>query len=200
MNKRLSILGTLTLIAALVGIGAFGAFFDTETSNDNTFTAGSLNLTLDGNDGTNVVKWTVGPMVPGNQPTGKFVLANTGNVPGYLDLEKIVVTSAENGIIEPEASAGDVSTSDGELEDVLNLTLYHDKNCDGYYSAGDVYIFNGKVGTIAANYNSNISVPAGGSVCVMGVYDWWDTADDNKAMTDSFELDFTFELGQKESQ
>lgn len=200
MKKWTTILGSLVVIAAFVGIGAFGYFSDVETSNDNTFTAGSLNLTLDGNDGTNVVKWAVGPMVPDNQPKGTFVLANTGTVAGYLDLENIVVTSKENNIIEPEAAAGDVSDPEGELEDVLNLRLFVDLNCDGWISAGDTTFFNGKVGTIASSYDLNVLVPAGGSVCITGIYDWWSTPDDNKAMTDSFELDLGFELGQKTTQ
>lgn len=200
MNKWLSILGTLTVIAALVGIGAFGWFSDTETSNTNTFTAGSLNLTLDGSDGTNVVKWVVGPMVPGNQPKGTFTLANTGTVAGYLDLENIVVTNQENDLIEPEASSGDVTSSVGELQDVLNLRLFVDLGCDGWISTGDVVFFNGKVGTIASNYEQNVLIPAGGTACITGIYDWWSTPDDNKAMTDSFELDLTFELGQTTGQ
>ena len=200
MKKILMSLFTIGLVTSLA-IGATQAqYSDTETSNDNTFTAGSLNLTLDGHDGTNDVKWVVGPMVPGNQPKGTFHLANTGNVAGYVDLENIVVTSQENGIIEPETQAGDTTTPEGELEDVLNLRLFTDLNCDGWISTGDVTFFNGKVGTIASSYNQNVSVPAGGTACITGIYDWWDTVDDNKAMTDSFELDMTFELGQSAAQ
>jgi predicted ribosomally synthesized peptide with SipW-like signal peptide len=200
MKKIILSLAMIAMVSA-VAIGATRAYFsDTETSNDNTFTAGSLNLTLDGNDGTNVVKWTVGPMAPGNQPKGQFTLVNTGNVAGYLDLENIVVTSHENGIIEPETEAGDVTDPEGELEDVLNLRLFTDLNCDGWISAGDTTFFNGKVGTIAPNYDLNVLIPASGKACITGIYDWWSTADDNKAMTDSFDLDITFELGQTTGQ
>ena len=189
---------------AIVGAAAVGAtaalYSDTETSNGNTFTAGSLDLSVDGNNGINTVKWIVGPMVPLNQPKGTFHLANSGNVGGYLDLENIAVTSHENSIIEPETQAGDVTDPEGELEDVLNLRLFSDNNCDGWISVGDVTFFNGKVGTIASSYDQNIPIPAGGNACITGIYDWWSTADDNKAMTDSFVLDLTFELGQTTAQ
>jgi predicted ribosomally synthesized peptide with SipW-like signal peptide len=199
--KRI-VLAVLTI--ALVSVVAVGAtvakLSDTETSNDNTFTSGTLDLTVDGNNGINTVKWTVGPMKPGNQPKGTFQLANAGNLAGYLDLENIVVTSSENGIQEPEAEAGDVTDPEGELEDVLNLRLFHDVDCDGWIGAGETVFFNGKVGTIASGYDLNISIPAGGNSCITGIYDWWDTPDDNKAMSDSFELDMTFELGQTTGQ
>jgi predicted ribosomally synthesized peptide with SipW-like signal peptide len=200
MKRILLSLATIAMVLSTT-VGATAAWYsDTETSNGNTFTAGSLNLTVDENDGTNVVKWTVGPMVPGNQPKGTFTLANTGNVAGYLDLENIAVKSYENGIIEPETAAGDVSDSEGELEDVLNLRLSTDLNCDGWINGSDVTFFNGKVGTIASSYDQNILIPAGGSACITGIYDWWTTTDDNMAMTDSFDLDITFELSQTTGQ
>lgn len=200
MKKILLSLLTIALVS-VVAVGATRAYFsDTETSFNNTFTAGSLNLTVDGNDGVNKVKWTLSNLVPGNQPTGKFILANTGSINGYLDLENIVVTSHENGIIEPEAEVGDTTDPKGELDDILGMTLYWDKNCDGYFSTGDDYIFNGYAAGIGSSYDKNIPVPAGGSVCVMGVFNWWSTANDNKAMTDSFDLDMAFELGQTTAQ
>ena len=200
MKKWFPILASLAVIAALVGIGAFAWFSDVETSNDNSFTAGSLDLVLDGNNGTNVVKWTVGPMRPGNQPKGTFKLENKGTLTGYLDLENITVTSAENEIIEPEANAGDVTDTIGELQDVLNLRLFYDADCDGWIGTGETVFFNDKVGTIAASYDQNIPISAGGYTCITGIYDWWSTPDDNKAMTDAFELDITFELGQTTGQ
>jgi len=186
----------ISAVLALVAGATVAQFSDTETSTGNTFTAGDLDLTVDGNNGVNTVKWTVGPMRPGNQPKGTFHLANEGNVGGYLDLESILVTSHENVIIEPETQAGDVTDTEGELEDVLNLRLFHDIDCDGWIGTGETVFFNGKVGTIVSSYDLDYSIPAGGNTCITGIYDWWDTADDNKAMTDSFDLDVTFDLGQ----
>jgi predicted ribosomally synthesized peptide with SipW-like signal peptide len=196
------------ILSSLVILGVIGAvavstrayFFDTETSNGNTFTSGNLNLTLDSNDGINTVKWTLSNLVPGNQPKGHFVLANTGSINGFVDLENIQITSHENTLIEPEIDAGDTSSDEGELEDVLGMTLFWDKGCDGWFSAGDEYIFNGKAADIAASYDKNIPVAAGASVCVEGIFNWWSTAEDNKAMTDSFDLDMAFELGQTTAQ
>jgi len=200
MKKIILSLAMIAMVS-VVTVGATKAWLsDTETSFNNTFAAGSLNLTVDENDGTNTVKWTLSNLVPGNQPKGRFILENTGTIDGYLDLENIVVTSHENGIIEPETEAGDTTNTEGELEDVLNLRLVTDLNCDGWISVGDTTFFNGKVGTVASNYDLNVLIPAGGRVCVTGIYDWWLTVDDNKAMTDSFDLDITFELSQTDTQ
>jgi predicted ribosomally synthesized peptide with SipW-like signal peptide len=198
-KKWPAILISLTVLAAMVGIGAYGWFSDVETSN-NTFVAGSLDLSLDGNNGTNVVKWSVGPMVPGSHPKGTFVLANNGTIAGYLDLENITVSNLENGIIEPEAVAGDNTDSEGELVNIVDLQLFQDLNCDGLFDPDDIEFFNGKVGTVASSFDLNIPMSSGETICISGIFDWWSSPDDNMAMTDSFNLDITFELGQRPEQ
>ena len=107
----LRIMKSLMVIVAVaaIAVGATGAWFsDEETSNGNSFTAGTLDLNVDGGN-TNVVKFNVSNMRPGSQPTGSWILANVGSIGGYLDLENILVTSQENVCTEPEISAGDVT-------------------------------------------------------------------------------------------
>jgi spore coat-associated protein N len=125
MKKILLSLFVISAVA-IAGVGATTAYFsDTETSNDNTFTAGTLDLNVDGGN-TNVVKFTVANMRPGNQPKGTYTLANVGSIDGFLDLESIAVTNNENSCIDPETDAGDVTcdnpgASQGELQDVVNI-------------------------------------------------------------------------------
>lgn len=200
--KRIAM--SLMTIAAVVtlSVGATGAYFsDTETSVGNTFAAGTLDLNVDGGN-TNVVKFNVSNMAPDAQPTGSWTLANVGSIGGYLDLENILVSNAENGCNEPETSAGDVTCATpgaglGELQNVVNLRLYNDVDKDGYWSTGDVMIYDGLTGGIASSYNQNIYIPAGGSVRINAVFDWWATPSDNLAQGDSMTLDMTFELAQK---
>ena len=191
-------------MASAVAVGATKAYFsDTETSNSNTFSAGSLDLTVDGNNGTNTVKFTVNNMRPGDQPTGSWTLANVGTINGYLDLKNITVTNNENGCTEPEIEAGDNTCGApgaglGELQDVVNLRLYIDKDKDGYWSTGDVMIYNGLVGGIAGSYNQNELIAAGSNVRINAVFDWWNTPNDNKAMGDDMTLNMTFDLSQNQ--
>lgn len=197
------------MLVALVGIVIISAtvawFSDNETSTGNNFTAGTLDLNVDGGN-TNVVKFTVLNMKPGNQPTSSWTLKNVGTLNGYLDLESISVTNNENSCIEPEINAGDTTCGNpgsgkGELQDVVNLRLYIDVDKVGGYSGGDIMIYNGPTGNIAGNYDQNYLIEAGSDVRLVAVFDWWeDTADDNKAQGDSMTVNMTFELGQTTGQ
>ena len=204
MKKRSKILGLVIVIMMIVvlaiGVTTTGAWFsDKETSTGNTFAAGTLDLNVDGGN-TNVVKFAVNNMKPGDQPTGSWTLANVGSVNGYLDLEAITVTNTENGITEPEAEAGDITADIGELQNVVNLRLYIDKDKDGYLSTGDVTIYNGPTGNIAGNYNQNELIAAGSNARINAVFDWWATPNDNKAMGDGLTLNLTYELAQTPEQ
>lgn len=181
--------GTLTLLS------------DTETSNGNTFTATSLDLKLDDGD-VNVVKWTVNNMKPGSQAIRTFKLTNVGTLAGYLDLENIVVTDYENGRIDPETNAGDITDGVGELSSVVKINFFVDNApSNGWYGVEDVYFFpNGFVNTLPTNFDLNEPIPAGGTIYISAQVNWWSTPNDNQAMTDSFVLDIGFELAQTAGQ
>lgn len=187
----------LTMMLGTMGTGAW--FSDQETSNGNSLTAGILDLTIDGGD-TNVVKFTVNPFVPGDQPNRTFELKNEGNIPGYLDIESIVVTDHENGRKEPEIEAGDSTPNIGELSSIVSIRLMHDKNGDGWLQTGDVIIYDGKIKNIGSNYDSNILIGPGETVYINILINWHSTTEDNTAQSDSTDIDFSFELGQKTSQ
>ncbi len=202
MNKRILISLSIIAVVAVIAVGATVAYFsDTETSNGNTFTAGTLDLNVDGGN-TNVVKFTVDNMRPGNQPKGTYVLANVGSINGYLDLENVFVSDNENSCVEPETEAGDTTCNnpgpgEGELDDVVNLRLFLDYGCDGWISTGDNVFYNGKVKDLPGNFELNEPLNAGSSKCVVALFDWWSTPDDNKAQGDDFTLNMTFELQQR---
>lgn len=204
MKKILTSVLTIALVVTIVGGATIANFFDTETSNGNTFTAGSLDLKLDGGD-TNVVKFTVANMQPGYQPHGSYNLANVGSLNGFLDIENIVVSSFENGCVEPETQAGDITcdspgAGQGELQNVLNLRLFVDYGKDGWIDAGDKVFFNGKMSTLPASFDLNEALNAGADFNIVALVDWWSTPEDNLAQGDSVTLDMTFELGQTAAQ
>ncbi|MCR4394800.1 MAG: CalY family protein, partial [Dehalococcoidales bacterium] len=119
MKKILVALMIGALVIGLVGAGALASFSDTESST-NTFTAGTLDLTVNDQNGQ-TVQFSWSNLKPGDQPHQKYTLKNIGSVPGYLDIENITVESSENDLTEPEQEAGDTSADTGELDDVLNL-------------------------------------------------------------------------------
>jgi spore coat-associated protein N len=79
---------TVVLAAGLVGTGALAYFQDTETSTDNTFTAGTLDLKLtDDNDWITdgvTASWTMENMAPGDTQTfpRMVMLSNSGSITG----------------------------------------------------------------------------------------------------------------------
>ena len=198
MLANTKILGSIVMIALMasaVGIGTYASFSDTETSVGNSFTAGTLDLKINGAD-TNVIAFRVANMRPGNQPTNSYVLSNEGSLSGKLNITKVVLTDSENTRIEPEIEAGDTTDDLGELSSVVNLSLYIDVDNAGGYSTGDVMFFNGKVNTLPASFDLNRPIAAGANIRINAVFDWWSTSADNQAQSDSFTLDLTFQLSQ----
>jgi predicted ribosomally synthesized peptide with SipW-like signal peptide len=202
MKKILAFLMSLGLVALLVGIG-FAAFFsDTETSSSNTFSAGTLDLQVDGESPLASAKFDVSNFRPGAQSKGTFHLDNAGTIDGYLDLEGISVVNAENGCIEPELEAGDSSCGDpgdgkGELQDVVNLRLSVN-GCDG--SGGKVF-YDGLVSGLPDHFDLNEPINSNSSLCITAQFDWCNNCSgDNLAQSDSMALEVSFELGQDKEQ
>jgi len=199
--KSLAMIATVAALA----VGATGAYFsDSVTSLGNTFSSGTLELNVDGVH-SNVVKFNVSNLRPGNQPKGSYTIANVGSINGYLDIEHIAITDSENGCNAAEISAGDSTCNnpgvgEGELSSLLGLTLFVDRNGDGWYSAGDSYIYNGMANGIASSYDLNEPINAGSSTKIVAILNWWPTPNDNLAQGDSMTLDLTFELAQTPGQ
>lgn len=200
MKKILFTLMVCVLCLGLVG-GAFAYFSDTETSTGNTFTAATLDLTLNGQNGVNVQLFNVSNLKPGSQPKGTYTLRNIGSIPGYIDIENVSWVSDENSYTEPEIEAGDPDASTGELDDVLHVRMFLDYNGDGWISVGDVTFYDGYVNGLPTHFELNEPIPANTGVdFVTEIYDWWNTSMDNQAQSDSLVINCTFELGQTTAQ
>ncbi len=207
MKKILGLTIAVIMLMALVGGGTYAYFSDTETSTGNTFTAGTLNLTVDANDGSNTVKFTVTNANPGQSGMGTWTLVNAGNLAGYIDLASISVTSAENynaATNEAEAS-DDADTSNatgvGELAANLDVVLFIDDGAgagtanNGIKDGTEATIYTGKLNAIAALYNQDLPLAAAGTTYISMT---WSVASgvNNTIMGDSATLNMTFNLGQ----
>jgi predicted ribosomally synthesized peptide with SipW-like signal peptide len=124
VNKKiLASMFVISILALGIGWGTYSLFIDTETSSGNTFTAGTLDLTVDGQDDPDVMYITLPNMKPGDD-TGyyKWVLKNVGTLPGKLSVTFSVITNNENGVNEPELAAESqpyAHSTDGELGQYL---------------------------------------------------------------------------------
>jgi len=115
---------TIGLVAVMVSAGTIAYFNDTETSEGNTFTAGTLDLKVDGQDDPNVVSVSLSDMKPGDS-TGyyKWVLKNVGTLSGKLSATFSVIINNDNGLTEPESAVDNTGGSgEGELGQYLKPT------------------------------------------------------------------------------
>lgn len=199
------------LIISITGAGTWAYFSNTEPSTGNTFTSQTLNLTVNGNDGANTVEFTVTNANPGQSGTGTWTIVNSGTLAGYLDIESIAVTNAENyAAATNEAEAvDDADTSDltgvGELAANMDVVLFVDDGAgagtanNGIKDGTEATIYSGKMGSIAASYGQNLPVGIGATTYVSMTWSV-DTAVDNTIMGDSSALAMTFELAQTTGQ
>lgn len=196
LTRRKLLAGAVTAGVAGAGAGAGSAalFSDTETSGPNGFTAGTLNLTLDGQD-TTVQFLSQTGIAPGDSGTATMTVANAGSVTGYVDVEVASVTNAENGCAGNENSAdnscGDPGQGLGELQDSLETeayfqngpTLWGPTTVAAEPNAGDVY---------------DVDYTLSGGASDQFVLDWsLPAGTGNEAQTDSVSIQVTFRLDQE---
>lgn len=197
MKKILLSIITVLLMVGMVTSATTAYFSDTETSTGNTFAAGTLDLNLDGGN-TNVVKFTVSNMKPGDSQTGTWRVSNAGSIAGYLDLQNITQTHSAGTTTEPELAVENPDV--GTLGTLLNVNLFVDANNNGVLDGGETTIYSGLMGSMATDYDQNVSLVAGATNYVTMIVSWPSSANDNKGQGDTAQLDITFELGQTAGQ
>jgi spore coat-associated protein N len=152
----------MALVALLVGGGTYAYFSDTETSTGNTFSAGTLDLTVGSTDPT-TEKIAFNSLKPGDTSGDVGVtpiaweIKNTGTIAGTLTIACGAITNNENGLTEPEVEKSDTDTT-GELGANLTVAFWVDSNANNTWDTGDYYLTTagGKTG-----FSSEASLPTG---------------------------------------
>jgi len=104
MNKKIILsLSVIGVVAAIAVGGTIAYFSDTETSVGNTFTAGTIDISLDSSDGQ-AVETVSGDLdlKPSQVGWTKAVITNDGTNPAEIWKHIGNVENNENGIVEPE--------------------------------------------------------------------------------------------------
>jgi predicted ribosomally synthesized peptide with SipW-like signal peptide len=176
MKKILLSVFLIALVVSLAAGATYSQFIDTETSEDNTFSTGSLDLTVDGENDPLSFNFQADNMLPGNTYSGGCVeLANAGSSDGILTLKVQNPVSNENGELEPELSDGDVVDTEidpsgydansgyGELWDQLTVRFFIDDGAgshtgNGVWDWDDTAIYS-NFGTPSVDYSSYYSLP-----------------------------------------
>lgn len=202
MKKILFSLMTISLVAT-VAVGATRAVFsDTEVSEDNTYTAGTLDLKVDDKDGADVVHVVRENMKPQTPWTyqgynQQWVLKNAGSLPGIVSWTIKNIENTENTCNEPETTLGDVTcTADPDQGELGQYTwVQWSRNAAPW----------GSIGPQFNPFNTAAGVEVLGPTLAPGetlnAYMWLDfpkRVDDmeNLAQGDSLKFDIEFKLVQ----
>lgn len=86
MNKIVLSLLIIGTIVSIAGAGTWAYFSDTEQATGNTFTAGTLDLKVNGADGTGVGHYTETNWKPGEPRNNNVVFTNAGSLNGNLSI------------------------------------------------------------------------------------------------------------------
>jgi predicted ribosomally synthesized peptide with SipW-like signal peptide len=187
-------------ITSAIAIGATSAYFsDTETSSANTFTAGTLDLAIDGQNGSQVTtKYTLTNWYPGKSSmVGGFTVKNTGTVSGKFWMEIKNVVNNENGVSLVEANAGDTTTgaTEGELGQFISGYFQENVGPNWYHLNPSISSLNSIVGTHLIPADGGVLNP-GQEIPIVFYTNWVPTATDNVAQGDSVSFDLVFHLDQ----
>ena len=198
MKKVIIGLLLICVVAGLVAVGTWAAFRDVETSTDNLFVAGSMDLKVDGEDDPIKAYFdTITCVKPGDSAEVEIELSNVGCVDGLADIHIFITESDENIAVEPELNVGDTEDDlgnmfDGELAAKLEMKISADLDNNGTY---ETPVAEGSVGEIACTNYVYGALNAGTSIWLL--IEWWVPAEvGNIIMTDTLEFEIEFSLDQ----
>jgi predicted ribosomally synthesized peptide with SipW-like signal peptide len=151
------------MVAVLSSGLTYAYFNDTETSPNNSFTAGTLDLKINNADDPVPATFTATNLAPGSHGNAKMTVSNAGSIGGALTGKISAVTNSGGSNPEPEKASG---TDNGELGAAMTVTIYIDANNNGAYDAGETLYYNTNpavsgswnMGTLAAGSAIEVSV------------------------------------------
>ncbi len=195
------------MVSAIAIGGTFAYFSDTEVSENNTFSAGTLDLEVnDENPWTSVV-FDISDVKPGDSDTATIKLKNVGSLPkpgGPPWTSKVFITfenlqDDDVSCTEPENEVDSTCGSGqvGELSENLNIRVrdYWDENCVDNLRFDETHTLAEWVSKGKTFLNDDM--PAGDVNCI--VIDWnIDASVGNEIQSDKATFDIKFILEQTE--
>lgn len=207
MKKILISLSIIGVAAAIAITGTVAYFSDTETSADNTFAAGTLDLTVNDENPWTSTTFTVGDVKPGDNGSTTIKLKNVGSIPapgGPPWTSKVFITFSnlqddDVSCPEPESKVDDSCGEGkvGELSSYLKIRVrdYWDANCQSNLRFDETKTLS--EWCTAGKTFLNDDIPANDVNCV--IIDWSvDSGVGNIIQSDKAVFDITFTLEQTE--
>lgn len=179
MNRLLASLLMIGIVTGMAGAGTWAYFTDTETSEGNTFMAGTLDLTVDGGEYPDVgVKVTLEDMAPGDENVvDPIVLENIGSIDGIADLH-YTITNDPIG-----------------LANKIIVDVWYDANRNGIQESNELIIEYADSMTLAALHSEPIDLgplPATGNADLYLSFHFnEDAGNEYQDATCTFDIEFT---------
>ena len=154
--KKIIISLSIIAVVAVISIGITTAYFtDTETSEDNTMAAGTMDLNIDGgNTAVQTMKVDLFDQAPGDSGIETAILKNVGSLSGLLDIKVETVTNypCTNGNYGANDGTENCTSDAGTLGANAKMALYIDVDKSGTWNTGDIGL---KPGDSPYPYDSN---------------------------------------------
>ena len=196
LNKKMLLsLLVIGVVSVSAGAGTWAYFSDTETSTDNTFTAGTLDLELDGADG--ITGFGITDVAPGDSGEAtSIVVSNAGSIDGDLTVSISDVDDEENGE-ENDAEAEDDDTSSNDGYAANDGSAIGDLSYEITLTVSDgTTTYVGNLNTLTNLVDMDFgSIGADKTITVSYAVD---TDADNQIQGDSVSFDIDFSLDQPE--
>jgi len=179
MKKIILSLAIVGVVGAIAIGGTIAYFSDTETSTGNTFTAGTLNLAVNGqNEG--IIPVVVGNIAPGWSRDITYTVKNTGTISGNLLL-------ASGSSVNTEGTSSEFQTAgSGDLGENIDVNVVIEGEDKGTFTLNEL---TGVSDLLLTTLNAGIEKTI---VLHLSV----DTTVDNTIQGDSVVADFTLALNQ----
>jgi len=202
--KKTSILFSLMVIVVVIG-GTFFAtrayFRATGTATNSKIEAGTLDMEVDGAQGTAIEPFVVTNIGQEGDVTGSktWTVNNTGSLPGRLYFRIQDVVNSDNGCTSQPESLVDTTCDDpgagqGELGGVLTFKVYLD---DVLVTTTDLATANQNAVKTAWNALPEVMIPAGASKTVKVEYLAGEDDYGNEVQSDSVSFNSRFDLVQQ---
>lgn len=121
----------LVLGGAVLGMGTYALFTDTDSSSENPAQAGTLDLSLDGNDGDVTASFTLTGAAPGESTSHTYDLENTGTISADHVEVSISASEDDNGVSEPSESDLIKDLGNTETQKHIKITTYEYQDDSG---------------------------------------------------------------------
>ncbi len=180
MKKLIGLGVAVAVIIALVTTGTLAKFSDTETAEDNEFTAGTLDLQVGAHDPCQE-SFDIGG-TPGLSPgdsgnAGTWLTTNIGSIAGDLTITIGTIENYENdaktaGCTDPEDDAGDTTctaaNTQGELGGLVEVAFWMDVDKSDAWSSGDYYLKSDQTKVL---WSSGTTLPPAAAYDILDDYD-----------------------------